>query len=56
MEFFRVVEIADCPTTSLNVVGRYLRADTINLSIGVAKIARLNQKSILIFKAFLAYY
>jgi hypothetical protein len=44
MEFFNVVEIEDCPTTSLKVVGRYFRADTINLSIGVAKIATMSQK------------
>ncbi len=46
MEFFRVVEIEDCPTTSLKDAGRYFRAETINLSIGVAKIATMSQKSI----------
>jgi hypothetical protein len=44
MEFFNVVEIEDCPTTSLKLAGRYFLADTINLSISVAKIATKRQK------------
>src|SRR4029078_4140262 len=33
MAFFKVVGICDCPTTVENIWGRYLRADTMNLSI-----------------------
>jgi hypothetical protein len=36
--FFRVPVIEICPTTVSNVTGRYLRADTIKLSIMVSKL------------------
>jgi hypothetical protein len=39
MEFFSVVVTEGCPTTSAKVAGRYFRADTMNSSIRVAKIA-----------------
>jgi len=39
MEFFRVVAMAGCPTTSAKIDGRYFRADTMNFSIRDAKIA-----------------
>ena len=39
MEFFSVVAMAGCPTTSAKVDGRYFRADTMNFSIRDAKIA-----------------
>ncbi len=46
MEFFKVVEIEDCPTTSLKIAGLYFLAETIKLSIDVAKIATMSRKSI----------
>jgi hypothetical protein len=39
MEFFRVVVMEGCPTTSAKVDGLYFLADTMNFSIGRAKIA-----------------
>src|SRR6478672_1092530 len=37
MAFFKVVVICDCPTTVLKFWGRYLRAETINLSMIITR-------------------
>jgi hypothetical protein len=42
MAFLSVVVNADCPTTELNVEGRYLRAETMKLSINQILFLLLN--------------